>query len=91
MMRKDRQVARDITYATSAKGRGGRALIRVMENATGRLRLIKKARGYDCDVAQGADFWQVITARYGLDLQMGGGSLDDIPSSGPLILVSNHA
>ena len=90
MMRKDRQVARDITYATSAKGRGGRALIRVMENATGRLRLIKKARGYDRDVAQGADFWQVITARYGLDLQIAGGSLDDIPSSGPLILVSNH-
>ena len=39
---------------------------------------------------RGADFWQVITARYGLDLQIAGGSLDDIPSSGPLILVSNH-
>lgn len=90
MMRKDRQVARDITYATSAKGRGGRALIRVMENATGRLRLIKKARGYDRDVAQGGDFWQVITARYGLDLHIAGGSLDDIPATGPLIVVSNH-
>jgi putative hemolysin len=89
-MQKDRQVARDITYATSAKGRGGRALIRVMENATGRLRLIKKARGYDRDVAQGADFWQVMTARYGLDLQIAGGSLDDIPATGPLIVVSNH-
>jgi putative hemolysin len=89
-MQNDRQVARDITYATSAKGRGGRALIRVMENATGRLRLIKKARGYDLDVAQGADFWQVMTARYGLDLQIAGGTLDDIPATGPLIVVSNH-
>jgi putative hemolysin len=86
----DREVARDITYATSAKGRGGRAVIRFLENATGRMQLIKKARGYDAEIAGGADFWQVMTRRYGLDLQIVGGSLDDIPQTGPLILVSNH-
>ncbi|MBQ2262226.1 MAG: lysophospholipid acyltransferase family protein [Loktanella sp.] len=86
----ERQVARDITYATSAKGRGGRVIIRMLENATGRLHLIKKARGYDREVANGADFWQVMTQRYGLDLQVMGGSLDNIPATGPLILVSNH-
>jgi len=86
----DRDAARDITYASSAKGRGGRAMIRVMENATGRLRLIRKAKGYDAEVAAGADFWQVMTERYGVTLEVIGGSLDDIPSEGPLILVSNH-
>lgn len=86
----DRHVARDITYATSAATRSGRAMIRVMENATGRLALIRKARGYDLDVARGADFWQVITERYGLGLKVTGGSLDSIPAEGPLILVANH-
>lgn len=90
MLKKDRQVARDISYASSAKGRGGRAMIRVMENATGRLRLIRKARGYDLDVAAGLNFWDVISERYGLHLDVVRGSLDNIPTTGPLIVVSNH-
>ncbi|WP_296424324.1 lysophospholipid acyltransferase family protein [Yoonia sp.] len=90
MPRNDDGVARDITYASAAKGRGGRAVIRVMENATGRLRLIYKAKGYDLDVADGQDFWEVISARYGLKLEVVSGSLDSIPRTGPLILVSNH-
>lgn len=65
-------------------------MIRVMENATGRLRLIRKARGYDTEVAQGADFWRVICERYRLNLNVTGGSLDNIPRTGPLILVANH-
>ncbi|WP_342070748.1 lysophospholipid acyltransferase family protein [Yoonia algicola] len=86
----DRDAARDITYASSAKRRSGRAVIRVMENATGRLRLIRKARGYDAEVAAGADFWEVMSTRYGLDLEIVGGSLENIPRAGPLIVVSNH-
>ncbi|MEN8888715.1 MAG: acyltransferase, partial [Celeribacter marinus] len=61
-----RQVARDITYASSAKTRSGRTLIRLMENATGRLRLIRRAAGYGADVEEGRDFWQVMVDRYGL-------------------------
>ncbi|MEM9785915.1 MAG: acyltransferase, partial [Pseudomonadota bacterium] len=90
MPSKDREVARDITYASAAKGRSGRAMIRVMENATGRLRLIRKAKGYDLEVAAGQDFWQVMVDRYGLKLDVVGGSLDNIPQDGPLIVVSNH-
>jgi putative hemolysin len=90
MPMKDREVARDITYATAAKGRGGRAMIRVMENATGRLRLIRQAKGYDLDVAAGQDFWEVMSDRYGLQLDVVGGSLANIPRHGPLVVVSNH-
>ncbi len=86
----DRQIARDISYAHAAATRGGRAIIRVMENATGRLKLIRKARGYDAEVAQGGDFWQVLVDRYGLSLDIVGGSLDHIPRAGPLIVVANH-
>jgi putative hemolysin len=86
----ERQAAREITYASSAKGRSGRAVIRVMENATGRLRLIRKAKGYDAEVAAGADFWEVMATRYGITLDVVGGSLENIPLHGPVILVSNH-
>lgn len=89
-MSKTSAVARDISYASSAKGRGSRAFIRVMENATGRLRLIRKAEGYDREVSAGNDFWNVMSERYGLDLDVIGGSLDNIPRTGPLIVVSNH-
>ena len=65
-------------------------MIRVMENATGRLRLIRKAKGYDLEVAAGQDFWQVMVERYGLKLDVVSGSLESIPREGPLIVVSNH-
>lgn len=82
--------AREISYATTAQGRTGRAMIKAMENASGRLGLIRKARGYDTEVAQGGDFWAVIAARYGVTLDVIGGSLDSIPRTGPVIVVSNH-
>lgn len=85
-----RQIAREISYSSGAATRSGRTLIRVIENATGRLSLIRRARGYDAEVAAGRDFWQVICERYGLRLNLMGGSLDDIPATGPLVIVSNH-
>lgn len=85
-----RAVAREISYANSAVSKGGRAMIRVMENATGRLRLIKAADGYDEEVRQGRDFWDVMVERYKLELNVVGGSLDNIPREGPLVLIANH-
>ncbi|WP_417208348.1 lysophospholipid acyltransferase family protein [Antarctobacter sp.] len=85
-----RHIARDISYSYSATTRGGRAMIRLMENATGRISLIKRAQGYEDEVAQGRDFWEVIVERYGLGLEVIGGSLDNIPKDGPLIVIANH-
>jgi putative hemolysin len=85
-----REVTRDISYATSARSRSGRALIRVLENATGRLSLIRRAEGYERDVAGGRSFWEVIAERYGLSLEIVGGALSHIPANGPLILIANH-
>ena len=89
-MRPDSHIARDISYAYSAQTKGGRAMIRTMENLTGRIALIKRAAGYEHDVAMGRDFWQVMVERYGLTLDVVGGSLDSIPRAGPLILIANH-
>lgn len=85
-----RHVARDISYAHSAVTKSGRAMIRIMENTTGRMRLIKRADGYEDEVAAGRDFWAVMVERYGLSLDVIGGSLDNIPREGPLILIANH-
>lgn len=81
---------RDITYANCAPSRGGRALIRLMENSTGRLGLIRRASGYERNVADGQDFFDVLMECYGLSLEVVGGSLENIPRSGPLILIANH-
>jgi putative hemolysin len=89
-MRQDRNAARDISYSHSAATRGGRAMIRTMENLTGRIGLIKRARGYEKEVAAGRDFWQVMVERYGLTLDVVAGSLDNIPREGPLVLIANH-
>ncbi|WP_306154439.1 lysophospholipid acyltransferase family protein [Roseovarius sp. MMSF_3281] len=89
-MRQERQIARDISYSYSAQTKGGRAMIRTMENLTGRIGLIKRAKGYERDVAEGRDFWEVMVARYGLSLDVVRGSLANIPREGPLILIANH-
>lgn len=89
-MPSQRQIARDISYAHSASSRSGRAMIRVMENLTGRIALIKRAEGYEHEVVEGRDFWQVLVERYGLSLEVVGGALENIPRTGPLVLIANH-
>lgn len=87
---KKNDVARDISYASSAQTKGGRALIRILENVTGRLSLIRRAEGYETEVDRGRSFWQVIPERFGLSLDVVGGSLKNIPANGPLIVIANH-
>ena len=85
-----KEVARDISYASSAKSKAGRAVIRSIENMTGRLRLIKKAKNYENEVALGRDFWEVILEKYKISLNIMDGSLDNIPKKGPVVVVANH-
>ena len=83
-------ISRDISYASSASSRAGRTLIRVLENVTGRLAVIRRAAGYEAEVARGRSFWQVIAEKYGLSLQVTGGALTNIPANGPLVVIANH-
>ncbi|QDY69205.1 lysophospholipid acyltransferase family protein [Qingshengfaniella alkalisoli] len=84
------EIAREISYAHSARSRSGRAVIRAMENASGRLRLVRRANGYDEEVAAGRDFWRVMLDRYNVNLRVVGGTLDNIPREGPLVVMANH-
>ncbi len=83
-------VARDISYATSTDGLIGQLFIRSIENVTGRIGLIKRAKDYDKEVANGRNFWEVIVSRYNIRMNLFKGSLDDIPKKGPVVIVSNH-
>ena len=90
MTSSDRHFARDISYPHAVQSRGGRAVIRALENAKGRLNLICRAVGHQYEISDGADFWQVMVDRYGLSLDITGGSLETLPASGLLVVVSNH-
>ena len=81
---------REISYSNAARSRAGRAMIRGIENLTGRPRLLKMALGYEREVAAGRDFWQVMQERYRLRIVFGGEGLEGIPREGPLVVVSNH-
>ncbi len=83
-------VARDISYATSANGFMGQLFIRSIENITGRIGLIKRAKDYDIEVAKGHNFWKVIVDRYNIKMNLIKGSLENIPKKGPVVIVSNH-
>jgi len=83
-------VARDISYASSARGPAGRILIRSIENITGRIGLIKRAKDYDKEVENGRNFWDVIIERYNLKVNVTNGDLNYIPKKGPVVIVSNH-
>ena len=63
---------KEISYSFSAQSRSGRAFIRGVENATGRLRLLKMALGYEHEVAAGRDFWEVMQERYRITLDLAG-------------------
>jgi len=52
----NRQSADAISYAQSADSKRGQSVIMLLENVTGRLALIKRAHGYQDEVAQGCIF-----------------------------------
>ncbi|MEM1382618.1 MAG: lysophospholipid acyltransferase family protein [Pseudomonadota bacterium] len=81
---------REISYSASARSIAGRAVIRSIENLTGRPRLLRMALGYEHEVEAGRDFWQVMRERYQITLELITGELENIPRDGPLVMVANH-
>jgi putative hemolysin len=89
-MRIQKPAAREISYSTTAKTLRGRMFIRGVENATGRMRVMRQVRGYDKVMEDGGVFWNVVPDMCGLELDVVNGSLDNIPRTGPVVVLSNH-
>ena len=65
-------------------------VIRLLENATGQIRLMKRAQNYDEEISEGKCFWDVMLERYGLSLDIKTGTLTNIAQNGPIELIANH-
>ena len=86
----DGLTAREISYAFCAQSKAGQALIRSIENMTGRPKLIRMAEGYEVEVDQGRDFWEVMQERYSIQIDIPEAELNRIPKTGPVVVVANH-
>ncbi|MEM0943208.1 MAG: lysophospholipid acyltransferase family protein, partial [Pseudomonadota bacterium] len=86
----DGATPREISYSFSVQTRAGKALVRTIENLTGRPRLLRMALGYETEVEAGRDFWEVMQERYRITLDLVGQGLANIPRDGPLVVVANH-
>lgn len=89
-MNRTSRIAQDISYASAAGSRGSRTVVRLLENATGRISLIRRARGYEQEIERGADFWEVMCRRFEIGIEVIGGRRESLPSEGPLVVVANH-
>lgn len=90
LMSKSGATPRDISYAFSAKNMAQRAVIKTIENISGRTRLLRMAQGYENEVEAGRSFWDVMSERYGINMEFVVGGLENIPREGPLVMVANH-
>lgn len=81
---------RPLSYVSSARTRAGRVIVRALEDATGRKRLLPQLIDYRAEMAAGKSYWRALWDRMDLRLELPGGGLDSIPADGPLIVVANH-
>ena len=83
-------LSKDITYSSSANSIVGKCVIKILENLTGRMGLIRRARGYQQLSSYKNSFFQAMGQQYGVSLEITSGSLQNVPKVGPIILVANH-
>ncbi|MCI4660745.1 MAG: lysophospholipid acyltransferase family protein [Neomegalonema sp.] len=79
-----------LSYARCAETRAGRAVIRGIENLSGRKRLIRSLLSYPERLSEGKNFWDAVWEQFDLQLDLHGVGLEGIPKTGPLVCVANH-
>ena len=85
-----RKFTYDVSYEQSAKNSLGRMLLKFLENATGRLLLIKRIQSLRVNFSTSKNFWQSIINVYGVKIDVLRGDLQYIPTDGPVVVVANH-
>ena len=85
-----KKVNYDVSYAHSAQSKLGRAIIRCLENATGRSALLSRSPNLRTNVHSIQNLWHSIMEDYGVTIDIMQGELGDIPVDQPFIVVANH-
>ena len=85
-----KKVSHDVSYAHSAQSRLGWAVIRCLENATGRSALLSRLPNLRTNMHSIQNFWHSTMEGYGVTIDIMQGELGDIPVDQPLIVVANH-
>ncbi len=82
--------ARDFTYASPDDGLLKKAVIRSIENMTGRRRLYRLYRDYPQRVPATYSFWRAAIHQLQLKLRYDAAALQAVPATGPVVIVANH-
>ena len=85
-----KKVNYDVSYAHSAQSKLGRAIIRYLENATGRSALLSRSPNLRTNMHSIQNLWHSIMEGYGVTIDIMQGELGDIPVDQPFIVVANH-
>lgn len=65
--------------------------IRAMEWMTGKVTLLRRIRKFEkAGVKEGLEFWSQALRQMGIEMQTPAEQVDNIPATGPLIVVANH-
>lgn len=82
---------RTLTYSDTFDSPFKRTLIRAIEWMTGKARIIRMIRKFErMGKFQGQDFWRGALDVMDIDLQTPPHQLNNIPKTGPTVLVANH-
>ena len=85
-----KKVNHDVSYAHSAQSKLGGAVIRCLENATGRSAVLSRSQNLRTNMHSIQSFWHSIMEGYGVTVDIMQGELGDIPVDQPLVVVANH-
>ena len=85
-----KKVNHDVSYAHSAQSILGRAIIRCLENATGRSALLSRSPNLRTNMHSIQNLWHSIMEGYGVTIDVMQGELGYIPVDQPFIAVANH-
>ena len=80
-----------LSYANTFPNPAKRAVIRIMEWTTGKLRLLRLIRQFEREgVETGQGFWPHALRVMGITLETPAEEIARIPATGPVIIVANH-
>jgi putative hemolysin len=83
--------SRRLSYATTFPNPFKRRVIQTMEMCTGKLRLLSKVRKFESmGIPHGQPFWAQALDVMGITLQTPIEQINNIPKTGPVIVVANH-